>query len=179
MLTLAFTFKSNIIPNVLHIMNQMNDQQFQILLNLLQEHKTDSRNQMQAFKADISNQLQEFKIDIDKKFEQVDKRFEQMDKKFEQIDKRFEQMDNRFEQMDNRFEQMDKRFEQIDKRFEQTEHRQERLEDRQESDREMLQKIYHSRDKVVAQVTWNFLWKATAFNAVLLTLMISILGSKL
>ncbi|MBT4936887.1 hypothetical protein HON22_03125 [Candidatus Peregrinibacteria bacterium] len=139
-------------------MNQMNDQQFQILLNLLQEHKTDSRNQMQEFKADISNQLQEFKIDIDKRFEQVDRRFEQMDKRFEQIDKRFEQMDKKFEQM---------------------EHRQERLEDRQESDREMLQKIYHSRDKVVAQVTWNFLWKATAFNAVLLTLMISILGSKL
>lgn len=85
------------------------------------------------------------------------------------------QHDKRFEQIDKRFEQIDKRFEQMEKRFEQVDHRMERLEDKQEKDRDMLREIYHSRDKVVARVSWDFIWKATAFNAITLVFMLLIL----
>ena len=67
----------------------------------------------------------------------------------------------------------------MNKRFKQSDKRLERIEDKQEIDRNMLQKIYHSRNQVTAKVTWDFIWKATAFNAVVLILVLMIFKASL
>ena len=88
--------------------------------------------------------LKEFKWDVNKQFIWVDKRFEQVDKRFEQIDKRFEQIHEEIYDL-----------------------KQDRREDRQ-----ILMKVFESRDKVIAKITWDFIWKAAAVNAGILALMI-------
>lgn len=45
----------------------------------------------------------------------------------------------------------------------------------QREDHKILMDIWESRDKVIARVTWDFVWKATAFNAILLAFMLIIL----
>jgi len=58
-------------------------------------------------------------------------------------------MNRRFEQVDKRFEQIDKRFEQVDKRFD-------RLEDDVRADKDKLQDVYESREKV--KITFGWQW---------------------
>ena len=85
--------------------------------------------------------VKDIKVDMNRRFDEVDKRFEQIDKRFEQVDKRFEQIDRRFEQVDKRFEQMDKRFD--------------RLEDDVRADKDKLQDVYESREKVKIIYPYN------------------------
>ena len=50
-----------------------------------------------------------------------------------------------------------------------------RLEDSQREDKSMIMDLWKSREKVIAQVTWDFMWKATAVNTVLLIMMFLVL----
>ena len=142
--------------------------------------------------------LKEFKSDFDRRFEQQEKRFNQQDKRFDQQDKRFDQQDQAIKDLKDYFEQrldqqdkviqefkksVDKRFQQQDqvirdfkddtkRNFDIINNRLERLENKQEKDSEMIKEIYYERDKVVAKVTWDFVWKAATLNAAILVLMI-------
>ncbi len=66
---------------------------------------------------------------------------------------------------------VNRRFDDVDRRFEEQGRRIGRLEDGQKEDHHLLMDIWKSREKVLAKVTWDFVWKATSFNAVLLVFM--------
>ena len=65
-------------------------------------------------------------------------------------------------------QEVNKRFEEVNRRFGE-------IHQDQREDRKMLMDIWKSRDKVTAQVTWDFIWKATAFNAVMLAFMLFVI----
>lgn len=67
-----------------------------------------------------------------------------------------------------------RQFQQVQQQFQQIEKRLDRLEENQYHDRRMLMEIWESRDKVVAKVTWDFIWKSLSCNAIILIFMIFI-----
>lgn len=83
-----------------------------------------------------------------------------MDEKFTLILKMLEdfrsEMLRRFDDVDKRFEQIDKRFEQVDKRFEQMDKRLDRIENNQVREKDRLDAVYESRNKV--KVTFGWQW---------------------
>lgn len=56
----------------------------------------------------------------------------------------------------------------VNKRMDRLEHNQERLQDKQEKMDDLLRDVWKSKDLVVAKVTFDFIWKAVAVNAVVL-----------
>ena len=74
-----------------------------------------------------------------------------------------------------KFEQIEKSQERLEHNQERLEHNQERLEDKYEKSNDMLMDIWKSRDSVVAKVTWDFIWKATTVNTVILLYMLFVL----
>ncbi len=60
------------------------------------------------------------------------------------------------------------RFDRMERAQERLEHNQERLEDKQEKTDDLVREIWKSRDSVRARVTFDFIWKAVAVNALVL-----------
>jgi len=100
--------------------------------------------------------LKEFKSDVNKRFDQVDKRFEQVDKRFEQVDKRFEQIDKRFEQVDKKFEDVNRQIENVREEIKDVKIEMKEIKHDVRSDRDKLQEVYESRDKV--KITFGWQW---------------------
>ena len=63
----------------------------------------------------------------------------------------------------------------VNRRFDEERHYREKMELQIDRLEEQVREIYLSRDKVVARVTWDFLWRSTAFNAILLVFMAVVL----
>lgn len=98
-------------------------------------------------------QVPEEKIDLlIQMFEQHEKRLDQMEtsnqKNFDQIEKGFEQIEKRFEQVEKRFEQVEKRFEQVFEQIKDLKDDVRELKRDVKNERDKLQEVYESRDKV-------------------------------
>jgi len=91
----------------------------------------------------------------DKRFEQIEKRFEQIDKRFDQIaqDRAQDRTEWKAARAEDRAE-TNRRFEQMDKRFD-------HLENLIERDKDKLEKVYESRDKV--KITFGWQWGMASF----------------
>lgn len=63
------------------------------------------------------------------------------------------------------------RFSDLHSKINDTNGRLDRLEQDQFDMKKMLTEIWRSREKVIAQVTWDFIWKAAGVNAVVLLFM--------
>lgn len=116
----------------------MKDDQFQVLVKMIEN---------------IDTKIDNFRENVDEKFKQVDARFEQIDKRFEQIDKRFEQMDNRLDQMDENIRDVKQDVRDVKKDV--------------IADRDKLQEVYESRDKVT--VTFTRSWATASFFIALIS----------
>lgn len=84
------------------------------------------------------------------------------------VNRRFDEQDKKFVDVNRRFDEQDKRFDDVNRRFDEQDKRTDRLENNQREDHSLLMDIWKSRDKVQAQVTWDFIWKAVAINAIIL-----------
>ena len=84
---------------------------------------------------------------------------------------RFEQVDKRFEQVDKRFEQVDKGFEQVDKGQESLKHEMREIKNTINADRDKLQEVYESRDRVTVKFTRAWM-TASFFIALIVVLMV-------
>lgn len=111
-------------------------------------------------------------IDLLKKVLEKQDSFDRRLSSIEQKQDIFEQRIDSFEQKMDLFEEKQNFLTTMVQRLE---HGQEHIQDDQRGDRKILMDLWQSRESVVAKVKWDFIWKTTAFNAVLLTIMYSLL----
>ncbi len=115
--------------------------------------------------------LIEFKRDVNRRFDESDRRFEEMDRRMTRLEEN--QHEDR-KRSDEQFLELKMERREDNKR---SDERFSEMKAEQREDRKMLMDIWKSRDKVTARVTWDFMWKAVSFNAVLLAVMLLVLKS--
>ena len=138
----------------------MKDHQFETLLALMKEHKEDS-----------NKQRQEDKLDSNQRFEQLS---HEMKKNKEDVNQRFTDIANYMK--DFKYD-VNRRFEQVDRRFDETSENFKELKKDIREDKDKLQQVYESRDRVTVHFTriWAMASLFIAFLASSLSIVFSVI----